>query len=460
MLKILYPNSYLSERAYIHEVLINDFLGLDFEAIPYDFDQYTIQHKSDGYRRKINLPDVFFAKELGLPELPLKNWILPCALIKNSKLSGTTSLPVIFGMNRVENFPSKKAESLFLPIDIFGSCFFMLSRYEEAINHELDSHSRFPASESMAFKAGLLEQPIVDQYVEILWLTIKSLWPDVERKKRTAKIQVTCDVDVPYDTRFSSPLNISRTLAGDILKRKSIASFGTSVLSIFQKLSGSYKDPYDCFNWYMDTCEKNNHKAAFYFIADNPAGRIDGSYSLKNPRIINLLKSIHDRGHEIGLHGSYNSFSSAEQIFKERKLLLDVCYSNNIAAEINGNRQHFLRWDVTKTPDYLDMAGFSYDTTGGYADHPGFRYGTSNTFKMWSWQKKCALNLRQRPLIIMECTVLAERYLNMGYSKKTNDYVNKLKDLSMKFSGEFTFLWHNSNFNNSEDRILFEELLS
>lgn len=445
MLKILHPASYPAERAYIHMVLIKDFLGFDFEAIPSHHYGYTIQNKSDGYNRKINLPDVFFAKELGMPELPLRNWDLPSQLIKNSKLADTTSLPVIFGTNGTGKLLNQ-GDSLTLPIDIFGSAFFMLSRYEEVVNNNLDSHQRFPGSQSIAYKAGFLEQPIIDQYVELLWLTMKSLWPEIQRKETTGKTWVTCDVDVPFDTRFNSPGNIIRTLAGDALKRRSPNQFARSIKSVFKNIRGTYKDPYDTFDWYMDTCEKYGHKAAFYFIADHSAGKIDGSYSLNDPKVKALLKNIADRGHEIGLHGSYNTFNNPEQIKKERNRLLEACEKLGIDSKVEGNRQHFLRWDTGQTPDHLDEAGFEYDTTGSFADMPGFRYGTARPFKMWSWKKNSALALTQKPLIVMESSVIDERYLNLGYTPESINKILQIKRSSLSTGGNFTLLWHNSSF--------------
>ena len=38
-----------------------------------------------------------------------------------------------------------------------------------------------------------------------------------------------------------------------------------------------------------------------------------------------LLKRIHERGHYIGLHGSYNSYNKAEQIIKEYNTLRRIC---------------------------------------------------------------------------------------------------------------------------------------
>jgi hypothetical protein len=49
-----------------------------------------------------------------------------------------------------------------LPFDIFSASFYLLSRYEEYINPHYDLHNRFKAEESLAFKNGFLQIPLVD----------------------------------------------------------------------------------------------------------------------------------------------------------------------------------------------------------------------------------------------------------------------------------------------------------
>lgn len=72
-----------------------------------------------------------------------------------------------------------------LGLDIFGSAFFMLTRYEEVVKSVKDEHERFQARASLAYQEGFLERPIVNEYLEILWWSMKRLWPNLERKKES-----------------------------------------------------------------------------------------------------------------------------------------------------------------------------------------------------------------------------------------------------------------------------------
>ncbi|WBX71886.1 DUF7033 domain-containing protein [Tenacibaculum retecalamus] len=49
-----------------------------------------------------------------------------------------------------------------IPFDIFAASFYLISRYEEYLPHVKDVHTRFMATESIAFKSGFLEKPIID----------------------------------------------------------------------------------------------------------------------------------------------------------------------------------------------------------------------------------------------------------------------------------------------------------
>lgn len=104
-----------------------------------------------------------------------------------------------------------------------------------------------------------------------------------------------------------------------------------------------------------------------------------------------MLLDIDGRGHEVGVHGSYNSYQSASQVHRELNILIDACERAGVKGGVSGNRQHYLCWDTKQTLDHLDAAGFKYDTTGSFSDLSGFRYGTSRTFTMWSWQKNKAM---------------------------------------------------------------------
>jgi hypothetical protein len=321
-----------------------------------------------------------------------------------------------------------------------------------------DQNDRFPAAASLAVERGFLYRPIVDEYIEILWSALLKLWPQLTRPSVAGAMVVTCDVDEPYERWISSPWLLAQGLAGALLRRRSLGCASRRLKNALCSRRGRFQfDPNWNFAWYMSTLESHGHRGIFYFIPTSGRTQFDCTYSLTERRMQELLKSLSDRGHQIGMHGSYLTYRDGALMKRERTSLIDACGRAGANAAVSGNRQHYLRWDAGQTADHLEHAGFTYDSSGGYPDNPGFRYGTTRAFPMWSWMQQAPLKLRQRPLILMEGSVIS--YLKLGYSAEAFDLMRVLKKAALKY-GDFTMLWHNSSLSTPEDIDLFSQILA
>jgi hypothetical protein len=119
----------------------------------------------------------------------------------------------------------------------------------------------------------------------------------------------------------------------------------------------------------------------------------------------------------------------------------------------------FLRWDQSKTLKAWDAAGMAYDSSLGYADRPGFRCGTCHEYPAFDVMNDRQLRLRIRPLVAMDCTVMAEKYLGLGATEQAYEKFRQLKEACWKVGGTFTLLWHNSYFWKSEHFRIYQRLL-
>lgn len=451
------------ELSYTLNLLLKEFLGLDYKFQKDTSEQEQIKITQDGCKSSLTLNTNFFISsnddwltQQSMPKMPLKHW--------NTKELGlninlvNSKVPVIYGYSG--HTTDNKKNNTRLNLDIFGSAFFLLSRYEEAITLKRDKHNRFPAKASIAYKAKFLDRPLVDEYTEILWAVMKKIWPNLKRKKRVAKTLISCDVDAPYSPATKHWNIAVKLIVGDLLKRKSIKLAIKTLLNAIASRLGNYSfEYYDTFDWIMDINEKNGNKVTFFFISDHSGGKIDGDYSLKEPRIQALIQKIHHRGHKIGLHGSYNTYKDAKQITTETNILRHTIKTLNIKQNKMGCRQHFLRWKTPDTAIHLNNAGFDYDTSLSFADLPGFRCGTSHEYKMYDLNKRKALNLKQRPLVVMECSIIDNHYMGLGYTQKAKNEFLKYKHRCQQFNGNFTLLWHNSHFLTEKDKIFYKELI-
>jgi Family of unknown function (DUF7033) len=365
------------------------------------------------------------------------------------------------GYNQIKSpLISKNKERYFFHFDIISFTFWMLSRYEETLYSVLDEHERFPATSSHAFKHGYLERPIVDEWLDILRQVLSLTFPDLELKKHAFKMYVSHDVDSPSRYRFRNFKSLIRGVGGDLIKRQDIKSaFSALSIRMSPKNKLHNQDSFNTFNWIMDTSEKNQIVSAFYFICGRTHPKLDADYDIDHPVIRNLLRAVHKRGHEIGLHPSYNTFNNPEAIINEANRLKQICKEEGINQDSWGGRMHYLRWKTPITMHGWEGANMNYDSSLGYADSPGFRCGTCFEYTAFDAINSKKLNLRIRPLIAMESTIIAKKYLGLGLTSDATDKFIQLKKNCQQVAGNFSLLWHNSELYSEEQKYIYENIL-
>ncbi|OKY73761.1 MAG: MarR family transcriptional regulator [Desulfobulbaceae bacterium DB1] len=455
-------SSHTAERDYILGVLLGEFLGLPWRRE--DSDRTDVRITLSGHPGEIRMPDCLLSvsemdwlKPSSMPKLPLLAWNTSDLGLDANVIDPV--LPVIYG-----NEPQvvcRDEHGIRLPVDVFGSAFFMLSRYEELVTPDRDEHDRFPAWASVAYKEGFLERPIVDEYVEVLWGAIQALWPGLQRQDRYFQMRVSHDVDRPSRYQFGGTRKFIRSWGGDIIKRGQWAdSLRAPMIRAARKDQLHPADPYNTFEWIMDLSEQQGLVSAFYFICGRTCGQRDADYDIGHPAIRALLRRIHQRGHEIGLHPSYGTYKSPSLLKWEADRLRRICAEEGIKQQEWGGRMHYLRWETPVTMRGWEQAGMTYDSTLSYADRPGFRCGTCHEYPAFDSLEGKTLNLRIRPLIAMECTVMAEKYLGLGLTDEAREKFVTLKNSCEKVNGVFTMLWHNSELTTTEHKALYESVVA
>ena len=211
----------------------------------------------------------------------------------------------------------------------------------------------------------------------------------------------------------------------------------------------------------MDVSERHGMRSAFYFVA----GKLghapeDPCYDIEQPRMRNLLRTIHARGHEIGLHTSYHTYLDAAQTQAEFRRLRDVCEAEHIGQNAWGGRQHYLRWKAPQTPRNWEQAGLDYDSTLTFSDHVGFRCGVCYEYPLFDLESRRTMALRERPLIAMDVSVLGEQYMNLEPGPEALSRLVALKETCRRFNGDFVLLWHNSELWDDPRREMYQALVA
>jgi hypothetical protein len=454
MITIHIPDNFIPERTYIINVLFKDFLGLEFKmSIKEGLQHYEIILENSN---TLIFKDQFFLKFRDGLDYLVEKAIPSKTLLAGNQFAPEKNIPVIFGSDEI----SAEKNRIVCGIDIIASSFFMLTRWEEYANKSRDAHDRFPAAASLAHKEGFLNRAVVNEYLEMLWNMLSYLKVGQERGKREFRTFVTHDVDAPFSYGTMSATTALRQMAGDLIKRKNPLLAVNKFDSWLKITRGRLElDQYYTFDHIMDVSEQFDLKSSFLFITDCRQPAYDGNYSIGHKFLRRLLANIHRRGHCIGLHASYGSFNNPAQTKKEFGILRTVCAEENIEQERWTSRQHFLRWETPTTFNSLESAHLDYDSTLSYADEVGFRCGVCYEYPVFEILKRQQLNLRERPLLIMECTLIDERYMNLGTGEQAFLAIKTVKDQCRRFAGDFVVLWHNTRFIDQQESRLYQQML-
>lgn len=138
---------------------------------------------------------------------------------------------------------------------------------------------------------------------------------------------------------------------------------------------------------------------------------------------------IVEEGHEVGVHG-IDAWHDAMKGRRERDAIAGVVGTDEI-----GVRMHWLCFDEA-SPQQLDDAGFSYDSTFGYNETIGFRAGTSQAFRPPGVEQ-----LLEIPLHIQDVALFYPSFMNMT-ERQAEESCREVIDSVRRHSGVLTLLWH------------------
>lgn len=127
--------------------------------------------------------------------------------------------------------------------------------------------------------------------------------------------------------------------------------------------------------------------------------RGDLTYRSESPRVRNLLESLREAGHQIGLHGSFATRTDSELLAEQRSRLEAL-----VNGPVSAIRQHFLRMRPGATQRAMVEAGFTVDVTFGFPDRSGFRLGTADPVPAWDREHDRPLPITEVPLHWMDRT--------------------------------------------------------
>ena len=322
--------------------------------------------------------------------------------------------------------------------DIFSSVFFLLARVEEYRDYERDEHGRFKLSNSLMYKRGLIELPLVDMWVNQLHECISQFYKENIDLNNTYRFLPTVDIDHIY-AYAGKPLGIH---LGSLFR--DIVQFN------FDRIKDRFaaEDPYDRFEYFISSFEHHGIESMF-FVMCSPRSAYDKMIAHTHKAYQEKVRYLSSNS-EVGIHPSYISASRVEYISPEKQNL-----ENCIAKSIDKSRQHYLKMSLPQTYRALINCGINEDYSMAFHEHIGFRAGTSKPFYWYDLEKDSVSDLKLIPFQVMDITL--RKYMDLDADQawlKVRSLIDRIRSVG----GAFVLLWHNSSFYDNEGWFGYEDL--
>ncbi|MGE0300796.1 MAG: polysaccharide deacetylase family protein [Pseudonocardia sp.] len=435
----------MPERRYVLDVVLADRLGLPWrletcsEIRGAPEVRITRDGAADG--RAVVLPDVLLAvadeawlTATSLPRGPLPR--LPVGALGEGTPLGER-IPALWSRPGAGCAGDAGPEGVTLHVDVLGTVFALLTRYEELADGPRDSYDRFPAARSVAGREGLLGVPLADLCVELLWAALQRTWPDLRRRPTSYDVLLSHDVDEPLSTLGRGPRLLARQFAGDVVHRRDAGLVLRRARAVADARRGRFdRDPHATFDFLCDVSERHGLRSAFYFLAANDVH----DDLLGHPWVQRLIGHVHERGHEVGLHAGFGTYRDGGRTAAEFCRLRALAEAQGVDQPRWGGRQHYLQWVNPDTWRHWDDAGLDYECTLAFSEIAGFRTGTCHPYRAFDLLRRRPLRLVEQPFQVMDVTLFGYLALRPDAARET---ILDVARQCRRFGGTLGLLWHN-----------------
>ncbi len=317
-----------------------------------------------------------------------------------------------------------------LPFDLLSAAFYLLTRYEEYTATEHDKFGRFSATQSLAFRNDFLEKPVIDLWVKELHNELKAIDQRMPAWRHRFNFHSTIDVDSAFAYRNKGLIRTGGGVVKDLLR------FDLNNLKHrLRCLTGRMEDPYDTYAWFHELHERYNTDVIWFFLLAD-FDTYDKGVPHTSLALAERMRECAERA-RIGIHPGFAAHDDA------KRLSAEIDRFRTITGERpQVSRQHYLRLTFPKTYRDVSALEIAEDHTMGFADHYGFRAGTSRPFPWYDLLAEEQTILMIYPFAVMDATL--RRYL--GYTPEVAiEKLRALGNVLRKCDGTFTVLWHNES---------------
>jgi hypothetical protein len=344
----------------------------------------------------------------------------------------------VFYQNSYISIPDFKSNTAVLPFDLLAASFYLLSRYEEYLGTKTDEHNRFKAENSIAFQYDFLDYPLVDFWVQTLGKQIQKCYPNIRLNPSNFKQVNTIDIDFAYKYKGLSLAAKWRKTIGSILRNK----------PDYKAFNPPQKDPYDTYDFLLETPNAKGIETLFFFLLAD-YGKHDLNLSPKSAELKNLIQNLQQKN-TIGIHPSYKGSLIGKLYQKEH-----AYFKLHSGQDARLSRHHFLKIKIPQSYIKMQKMGITHDYSMAYSKHLGFRASTAKPFKFYDLAQEKTLEVWVHSPCLMDVTLKNALKLSVEQSKIM---IKQYKEICQSLGGEFISIWHNSNFDPTENWENWDEV--
>ena len=315
-----------------------------------------------------------------------------------------------------------------IPFDIFAASFYLITRYEEYLPHVKDTHNRYTAEQSLAYKYQFLEKPVVDIWAYKLLAVLKEKFPDYTYKNRSYSFISSIDIDNAFCYKHKSFVRNVGGFFNDL--------FNFRLLQVWNRFAVVFaikKDPFNTFQKILSIQKEYQIDTIFFFLIGNYT-TFDTNVSASKSQYRLLIKEMLDYA-KVGLHPSYFTMNNAEMLKKEKIRLEHIINMPTLRS-----RQHYLRFNLPETYQNLIDLEIEEEYSMGYASHVGFRASTCTPFYFYDLDFEIQTPLKVFPFALMDTTL--NDYMKLT-PKQSLGKIRDLKNQVKAVNGTFITLFHN-----------------
>jgi len=314
--------------------------------------------------------------------------------------------------------------------DVFAATFYLITRYEEYLPHKEDVYGRYDYTNSLAYKEGFLNLPLVNLWIEDFKSLLADRFPNIHFRHRHFENVITYDIDIAYSYLCKG---FWRN-AGGSLRSIWKGEWG-ELLERLQVLLGLKKDPFDCYEWLDALHLYCRLKPYYFFLVPKANSKYDKNVSTGSRRFRELVE-YYCATYNVGIHPSWQS-GDDHSLLKEEIEWLEVIGDKDIVA----SRQHYIRFTLPGTYRRLVDAGIRKDFSMGYGSINGFRASVCTNFKWYDLEKDEMTSLVIYPFCFMDANSFYEAQHTPSQSfDELMLFYNAVK----RVNGMLITIWHNS----------------